>query len=64
MTTEAARDKKMGGGGQIKNFEDHYLLENSQKYKKKGLWMTRKSHQISKIGGHFANVNWWTHDPL
>ena len=60
MTPEAARDKKIGG--QNVNFEGHYLLRNSPKIKKKGPWMAPKSHQKSKIGGHFCKM--CAYDPM
>ena len=44
------------------NFEGHYLLRNSPAFKKKGSWITPKSCQKSKIGGHFYKM--CTCDPM
>ena len=60
MTLEAARDKKIGSQNAI--FAGRYLLRNSPKLKKSGSWMTPKSHQKSKIGGHFCNM--CIYDPM
>ena len=65
MTPEVARDlkkkkKKKKKGGQNVDFEGCYLLKNSPKLKKM-VMNDPKSHQKSKIGGHFYKM--CTYDP-
>ena len=50
------KQPKIKNWGQNAKFEGHYLLRNSPKFKTRGSWMTSKSHQKSKIGGHFCKM--------
>ena len=60
MTPEAARDKKIGG--QNANFEGQLPAQEFPKAQKEGVMNTPKSHQKSKIGGHFCKM--CTYDPM